>query len=792
METTREDEWLWGWDPTPGIVSVWAEPDGRATVWRRDARAGTLVREEARFRPWLLLDRLEDLHHLGARLAPEGAPDARVWWRELAGAGELRFLVSADDLRTLTSAVLHGAARRLGRPVGHLRELGAECALCLAPEEQYLVATGRTYFRDLAFDDLRRLQLDLETTGLDAARDRIFMVAVRDPSGAAAVLEAEGAGDAAEAALIRRLVDVVRAADPDVIENHNLHGFDLPFLERRARTLGVPLALGRTAHQGLLQRGARRGTLGGPPPRPGADDGPRRVRFVAPGRELIDTLDAVIRYDFATRELPGHGLKAVARHLGIAAPDRELVPGDRIHATWREDPDRVRRYATADVEEVAALARLLGGAAFALARVAPRRYERLADAGPATGVIDPLLVRAYLRAGEALPAHRPGDGTPHSGAALHLFATGVARRVVKADVASLYPSLMRAYRIGPARDHLGALLALVDRLVEQRLAAKARGREAPPGSAARHTDEATSAAMKLVVNSAYGYLAAGGELTRFADVHAANEVTRRGRETLALICRELAARGVTLLEADTDGVYFAVPETWTADDERRAVEEVAALLPPLVRLELEGRYAAMLSHEPKNYALLHYDGRLVLRGVAFRSSRAEPFGDAFLRAALRRLLAGDVEGVRDTYLTTLRALRGRALSSYEVSSRVRLTKTPAQYAATRETRRELPYEALLAAGRTAWRAGERVRVYRAQGGAGGLVDDERAPAADDRRDYDVDHYARVLRETYAARLARALTPGDYDAVFADPDQLSLFAPPADAMRPVLTQRRVGT
>ena len=38
------------------------------------------------------------------------------------------------------------------------------------------------------------------------------------------------------------------------------------------------------------------------------------------------------------------------------------------------------------------------------------------------------------------------------------------------------------------------------------------------------------------------------------------------------------------------------------------MSEVAALLPPLVQLEFEGRYAAMLSHEPKNYALLHYDG----------------------------------------------------------------------------------------------------------------------------------------------------------------------------------------
>src|SRR5436190_10517763 len=318
--------------------------------------------------------------------------------------------------------------------------------------------------------------------------------------------------------------------------------------------------------------------------------------------------------------------------------------------------------------------------------MARRRYERLADAGAATGVIDPLLVRAYLRSNTALPAHQPGDGTPHAGAALHLFASGVARRVVKADVASLYPSLMRAYRIGPARDRLGAMLALVDRLVERRLQEKASARAAPPGSAERYTHEAMSAAMKLVVNTAYGYLAAGGGLTRFADVHAANEVTRRGRETLDLMCHELAARGVTLLEADTDGVYFAVPESWSESDERRVVAEVAALLPPLVQLEFEGRYQAMLSHEPKNYALLPYSGSLLLRGVAFRSSRAEPFGESFLRQALHRLLVGDVAGVRAEYLETIDALRRREIPTLKVAARVRLTKTPERYEATRENR----------------------------------------------------------------------------------------------------------
>jgi DNA polymerase elongation subunit (family B) len=788
------DELLHGWDPTPGIVSIHATQDGRATIWRRVPGTGELVGESDRFRPWLLLEHIEDLAHLGDRLVhdceessvePVDHRRAVIHHRELEGPGALRHLVSADDGRALVDAVLRGASERLGVRIEHPGDLPRESILALPPDEQYLVATGRTYFRDLPFDELHRLQFDLETTGLDAHRDRIFMISIRYHGGDTEVLEVTGEGDAAEADLIRRLVERVRAADPDVIENHNLHGFDLPFLDRRARILGVPLTIGRTNGTRLGVRAARRGVRARAIS--GDEDDDRRLRFVAPGRELIDTLDAVRRYDFSARDLPGHGLKAVAWHLGIAAPDRVYIPGHLIHATWRTDPERVRSYATDDVEEVAAISRMLGGASYALAQMVPRRYERLADTGAATGIIDPLLVRAYLRAGMALPAHESSDGTPHSGAALHLFASGVAHRVVKADVASLYPSLMRSYRIGPSRDRLGALLALVDALVERRLDAKSHARAAAPGSAERHTYEGVSAALKIVVNSAYGYLAAGG-LTRFADVHAANEVTRRGREVLALMCRELGARGVTLLEADTDGVYFAVPEGWTEADERRVVAEVDALLPELVRLELDGRYAAMLSHEPKNYALLCYDGRLLLRGVAFRSSRSEPFGERFLRDAIERLLVGDIPGVRDAYLAAIARLRSRSVPVYDVSQRVRLSKSPSEYLATRGRRRELPYEALLAAGRERWNVGDRVRVYRKQSGEGGLVDDD----DEDPRDYDVDYYVRLLRTSYAQRLARAFTPVDFETVFADPDQLSIFAPAIESIRSVLTMLRDGT
>jgi len=248
---------------------------------------------------------------------------------------------------------------------------------------------------------------------------------------------------------------------------------------------------------------------------------------------------------------------------------------------------------------------------------------------------------------------------------------------------------------------------------------------------------------------------------------------------------------VQLLEADTDGVYFAVPDDLTEADERRIVAEVAALLPPLVKLEFEGRYAAMLSHEPKNYALKPYSGPLVLRGVAFRSSRAEPFGEAFLRRAIDCLLNGDLLGVRAAYVDTAAAIRNRALSTFAMSARVRLSKTPNQYVATRNQRRELTYEALLENGRDDWTPGERVRVYRATRGRAGLLStpdaDDGGPEVDGApRDYDIDYYLRLLRETFAARLARGLHPDDFAAICAAPEQPSLFERSLAEARPVLT------
>jgi DNA polymerase I len=748
MEATPR-ELLYGRDDTPGIVSVLAGRDGRARVWRREGEA--TVYEEARFPNWFLLsdatlldglavERLGggELAAWAARAAAMG-PD-QVGLVELAGDLHYRYLVVANGQSVAEQTVTDAYNARTGGMARALYDL-RDVTYLRPPVEQYLTWTGRTYYKGMAFADLRRLQFDLETTGLNKYRDKIFMIAVRDSSGFEEVLDGTD-----EAELLRRFVALFLARDPDVIENHNLFDFDVSFLVQRATKHGVTLPLGRdgseiTKYEDSLKIGEK---------------SERFTRWCLAGRELIDTLHAVRRYGAINRDLRSNGLKQVAVHFGFAHEAREYVPGAEIWDTFQQDPDRVRRYALDDVREVDDLARLLLAPSFALASMVPKSYERVATAGTGQGLIEPLLVRAYVTLGHSLP-RVPGAGGSYAGAHTELFRTGVLQRIVKADVASLYPSIMLAFDIKPRTDQLGVFLTLLRELTALRLEHKAAARRLPYSDPARAHHDAVQAAMKVLINSFYGSL--GTSFALFGDLDAAAKVTEHGRAILRLMLKELEERGVALIEADTDGVLFSVPEGWTHEDELRLVEEVAAKLPAGIQVEHDGRYERMYSHAAKNYVLRDYDGRIRFVGVAFRSSRTEPYGERFLMDAMPYILAEDVEGLRGLYVGLVERLRNRHVEVRDLCVSMPLTKTPERYRAAK--RREEAYEVLLGSGRTTWRTGERVRYYQAVGGKKKLAEQY-------AEDYDPEPYVKKLQKTYAQRLANALGEDMLKVVFADP------------------------
>ena len=173
----------------------------RATVWRRNPQAGELVVRRGAL-PAVAPGRSVEICVILASDRSGSRGSALIGYRELEGPGRLRYLVSARmDGKSLIAASWR---QRLGGSGGAsltCANWARSAVLALAPEEQYLVATGRTYFRGLS---LRRLCGECSSIwrrrGWTPSRDRIFMVAVRDPSGATETLEAQGEGTPARPA----------------------------------------------------------------------------------------------------------------------------------------------------------------------------------------------------------------------------------------------------------------------------------------------------------------------------------------------------------------------------------------------------------------------------------------------------------------------------------------------------------------------------------------------------------------------------------------------------------------
>jgi len=607
-----ENRLLFGRAGIAGLVSFEAADD-TVRVYSRSAAAPT----SEPFRPFLLLadpDLLKGFTGEAGIVALEG-DGAYRWLADFPSWGQC--LKARDHCQRLSGR----AAGAADSPYRFLSD----------PVHQYLLRSGRTSFLGMAFEDLRRMAIDIEVTTAagfefpNAAResDRIIAIAIADSGGLTTVLSG---AEMAEADLLRECGRIIGERDPDVIEGHNIFRFDLEYMEARARRLKVPLRWGRDGSP-----------LGGRPSRMQVAE--RTIgyrRYHVEGRHIVDTWILAQLYDVGARDLESYGLKDVARHFGIAAPERTYLPPEEIPRIFREDPARLMAYARDDVIETLALSAILSPPYFVQAQALPMSYESVVLRGNATK-IDALLMREYLHAGRAVPA--PSAGKAVAGGYTAVLLAGVARRVLHVDVTSLYPSLMLARRIAPAADTLGVFLKLLGDLRQYRVAAKRLAREAAE-PAERMMAGALQQTFKVFINSFYGYLAFSQG--HWNDFEAANQVTGQGRELVQGLVARLDDLGAAVIEVDTDGIYFVAPDGASEEPLLAALEDV---LPPEIQLELDGRFEAMLSYKMKNYVLLDARGKLLIKGSGLRSRGIELFQRLWLEEMFRLLLTGRREDI---------------------------------------------------------------------------------------------------------------------------------------------------
>jgi DNA polymerase I len=630
-ETVASDalnRYLYGTDPTERIVAVERSGPDRVRVYRRVD--GQVAEERASFRPWLLMTDEPAWADL--------ASDIRT--TRLDGNADYCWFVECRNWN-----VYQDVRNRL-------RDASADPLVFNSPIQQYLISSGRTLFKVMVYDDLLRLQLDIEATSLDAfaPNARVFLISARTSTGEERLF---GAAEEDETTILEDLTTFIRDVDPDIIEGHNVFNYDVPYLLARAAACGVSLAWGRDGSVVRASNNTRTQF------KVGARSIPYQQHFIY-GRHIIDTYQQIQRYDVAGN-FSSYGLKNVIEALGYTRDEREFIPGEEIARVWEEDRTRVIRYALDDVRDVAVLSDLSVPKDFYQSQIVPDALQDIATSGPGEKIND-LMVRIYLGERQCIP--RPEPSREYPGGYADVLRTGVFKPVVKCDVASMYPSIMLTWRIGSRRDPLGVTLPLLKTLTERRLHAKAEARRTTGRE--RGYWQGIQGSFKVLINSFYGNL--GYSRAYFNDFGAAADVTLRGQEIIKSVVRALEDHGATPIEVDTDGVYFVPPASIPPSEaeEEAFLAQIARALPAGIELAYDGSYAGMVSLKMKNYALIDREGHTILKGSSLRSRREEPLMRAFPQQAITLFVEGSKEAVRELYFSFAERIQRKEYDPREI------------------------------------------------------------------------------------------------------------------------------
>ena len=663
---------LFGADPTPGIVAVELGESGTVRVHRRETDGSTVTDVEP-FHPFVWAD--SDVVDLG------------IETEKLRGDLTYGWLITVDSWKELI-------ALRNG-----LKNAGRDFFAFTDPIQHYLTATGRTLFKDLAFQAVKRMQIEVLSVagGTDPGNyEHILSIALADSTGweELVVVDANNVEESERNAL-RRLTAIIKERDPDVIEGHDLFRVHLPLLVTRAKKLKTKLDWGRSG--GFLRSRPSRLQI--------AEKTIDYPKFTIDGRHFADTFLLAQFYDVGMRSLAGFERADVARHFDLC--DDEQISGligKELQRAYVSESEMFQRRALCGVRETRALSDLLSQSYFIQAQIFPYNYQDVIVRGNATR-INALFLREYFRERHSIP-ELPMPRA-FEGGYTDIFFTGVARNVWHCDVASLYPSIMLQFDCFPATDELQIFRHLLTDLRSFRLEAKARMR-AERDPAKQHHLQALQNTFKILLNSFYGYL--GFAQGHFADFDAAARVTQIGRDLLKKMIDRLNADGAQVIEVDTDGIYFVPPEKIDIDTLQN---DLAKELPVGIDVEIDEQFDAMLSYKAKNYALLTKDGDVIIKGGALKSRGLEKFQRVFLEEMIKMIMQGKAEAITDLHSEFERKIRNREWKIEMLMKTDTLQDSLEKYRAKiagSARNRAAAYELALASGRN-YKPGDQISYY---------------------------------------------------------------------------------
>ena len=405
---------------------------------------------------------------------------------------------------------------------------------------------------------LEVMSLDIES---DYESDVLFSIAFVTTQASKVLMIGEGSDNetieyvADEKALLLRWLDWVEKTDPDVLIGWNVINFDLRLLHRRAQALSVAMTLGRNR---LLPKWRKSQ----------ADNNQHFV--LVPGRVVLDGIDTL---KSATYNFPSFALESVAREL--------LGRGKLIHDTTHSDPlykaKEIKRQFQQEKETLAAYnledcqlvweifeKTALIEFAMARARLTGLEMDRI---GGSVAAFDNLYLPRLHRKGYIAPniGDYQGELSAPGGYVMD-SKPGLHESVLVLDYKSLYPSIIRSFRVDPyariaakqadpadiVTGYDGASFHKYEHILPDIITELWAARD----QAKRDSDAALSQAIKIIMNSFYGVLGTPG--CRLHDSRLTSSITKRGHDIIIQSVKLIADEGYEVIYGDTDSVFVSL------------------------------------------------------------------------------------------------------------------------------------------------------------------------------------------------------------------------------------------
>ncbi|NOT79341.1 MAG: hypothetical protein HOP07_10140 [Bacteriovoracaceae bacterium] len=628
----KENEILYGHGNLTGIVSVEARANGEVSIWRRVD--GKIQKSTDIFEPFCLTKDENIANHLiqnGIKV------------ETLKGDLPFRF------------KILMRNKNKINRLFDDFYKT-ADFDIWKDPRfdypnltSQYLISSGNSYYKGLGFDDVVRMAMDIETTGLNPETEKVFLIAISTNKGRKIILEEQN-----EFLLLKKLAYTIQEIDPDIIENHNIFGFDLIFLEKRFFHHGINFNFGRSnclpyesySYSDIFS----------------ANDNKDKyfTRFHIAGREVVDTMQLCQRYNSITRVVKNAKLKDMAKHFNLNVRNEEPIPGDQIYLEYQKNPEKVKRYALADVNEVQGIANILLRDRFELVKLVPIRFEKICTCGN-TNIIEYPMIRYYLKNSHSIP--EKSEEREYSGAKPRALHVGYFENICKIDVASMYPSIIIEKKFGPnykqsiEKDPLDVFINRLEALKEMRLGFKKMAKNGVDS-----TSKSTEKALKIIINASYGYL--GSPNAKFNNYDSAEAVTTYAREVVDGIEKQIANKKCIPLETDTDGVICKLSDDLTPSGLEYEINKFLKKTHPGIFVEAESKIAwkSIYVYRTKNYAYINEKNELKIVGSAFHNKSQPIYFERFTAEMLNLILRGESYKFKNTFLKKISEIENRNLS----------------------------------------------------------------------------------------------------------------------------------